>query len=337
MIYHKTATEPSFPRWHTCCSLIVQEPIKMNAQKTIKERITCHSVGLHSGRKVRMTIFPAGTDTGIVFHRRDVPGGSEIRAHLNNVSDTTLATTLGLNGTRISTVEHLLSALYGMGIDNAVVEVDSFEVPIMDGSALPFVHMFKKTGIVDQQAPRKMAVITRPVEVTEGECRAAFTPSDTFEITYVIDFAHPVIGTQSYHMLFSPESYEREICEARTFGFLHQVEFLQARGLALGGSLKNAIVLDEEKVINKEGLRVPDEFVKHKILDAIGDLSLLGMPIVGHFSAYKSGHKLNNLLLRKLEESRDCWKIVEGGRGSSADTVSFPGDGDSRQRISHLS
>lgn len=309
----------------------------MNSQKTLKERIACHSVGLHSGRKVRMTIFPAGANTGIVFHRRDVPDGGEIPAHANNVSDTTLATTLGTNGTRISTVEHLLSALYGTGIDNAIVEVDSFEVPIMDGSALPFVHMIRKIGIIDQQVPRKVAVITSPVEVTEGECRAAFTPSDEFEITYVIDFTHPAIGTQSYHMIFSPESYERDICSARTFGFLHQVEFLQARGLALGGSLKNAVVLDEEKVINKEGLRVPYEFVKHKILDAIGDLSLLGMPIVGHFSAYKSGHKLNNLLLKKLEESKDCWKIIEDGKDSHADGISYPDGGNSRRSVSVLS
>ena len=280
-------------------------------QKTIRDKITCKSIGLHSGRKVNMTILPADENTGIVFHRKDLKEGSEIPAILSNVSDTTLATTIGSNGTRISTVEHLLSALFGMGIDNAVVEVDSFEIPIMDGSALPFVNLLEKAGIQIQNESKREVRIKEAISVTDGVGRATLLPAEKFEITYEIDFTHPTIGRQSYHVIFSRDIYVRNICKARTFGFLHEVEYLQAKGLALGGSLKNAIVLDEEKVINKEGLRCPDEFVKHKILDAVGDLSLLGMPIIGHFVAYKSGHKLNNLLLQKLVAQRDHWEIID--------------------------
>ena len=280
-------------------------------QKTIKNNITCKSIGLHSGRRVNMTILPADESTGIIFHRKDLEKGSEIPAILSNVSDTTLATTIGSNGTRISTVEHLLSALFGMGIDNAVVEVDSFEIPIMDGSALPFVNLLEKAGIQVQNESKRRVRIKEAISVTDGVGQATFLPAEKFEITYEIDFTHPVIGRQSYHMNFSRDRYVRNICKARTFGFLHEVEYLQAKGLALGGSLKNAIVLDEEKIINKEGLRCPDEFVKHKILDAVGDLSLLGMPIIGHFVAYKSGHRLNNLLLQKLVAQKDHWEIID--------------------------
>lgn len=282
----------------------------MYIQKTIENEIKCQSVGLHSGRKINMTIKPAGVDEGIVFYRSDLPGSGGIRAEPTNVSDTTLATTLGMNGTRISTVEHLLSAFFGMGVDNAVVETDSFEIPIMDGSSLLFVDFLKNAGIKSQDKSKRFVVIKEPVSVSDNEGRAALLPYPESRITYDIDFSHPLIGKQSYDMIFSHDTYEKSICAARTFGFLQEVEYLQARGLALGGSLNNAIVLDDEKVINKEGLRFPDEFVKHKILDAIGDLSLLGMPIIGHFVAYKSGHKLNNLLLRKLLDHRECWETV---------------------------
>ncbi|MEA3486173.1 MAG: UDP-3-O-acyl-N-acetylglucosamine deacetylase [Thermodesulfobacteriota bacterium] len=282
----------------------------MYIQKTIENEIKCQSVGLHSGRKINMTIKPAGVDEGIVFYRSDLPGSGGISADPTNVSDTTLATTLGMNGTRISTVEHLLSAFFGMGVDNAVVETDSFEIPIMDGSSLPFVDFLKNAGIKSQDKSKRFVVIKEPVSVSDNEGRAALLPYPESRITYDIDFSHPLIGKQSYDMIFSHDTYEKSICAARTFGFLQEVEYLQARGLALGGSLNNAIVLDDEKVINKEGLRFPDEFVKHKILDAIGDLSLLGMPIIGHFVAYKSGHKLNNLLLRKLLDHRECWETV---------------------------
>jgi UDP-3-O-[3-hydroxymyristoyl] N-acetylglucosamine deacetylase len=279
-------------------------------QRTIKQEINCRNIGLHSGRKVGMTIKPAGVDEGIVFIRRDLPDKVSIKADFQNVRDTILATTVGLNGASVSTVEHLLSAFCGMGVDNAVVEVDAPEIPIMDGSALPFVKLLKDVGTEIQNKCKKLLVVMKPVSVTDGDGKAMFLPSREFKITYEIDFEHPIIGRQAYHMTFSDVIYEKDICAARTFGFLKDVEYLQAKGLALGGSLKNAVVLDDQKVINKEGLRCDDEFVKHKILDAIGDLSLLGMPIIGHFIAYKSGHRLNNLLLKELMAHKECWKIV---------------------------
>jgi UDP-3-O-[3-hydroxymyristoyl] N-acetylglucosamine deacetylase len=257
-----------------------------------------------------MVIRPAGVGEGIVFVRGDLSGNNRIKANVNNVRDTTLATTLGLNGVTVSTVEHLMSAFSGMGVDNATVEVDAPEVPIMDGSARPFVNLLKDVGTRVQGKGKKLLVIKDKIAVSEGEGTAMFLPSPEFRITYKIEFNHPAIGIQSYHMNFSDVSYEEEICAARTFGFLRDVEYLQAKGLALGGSLKNAVVLDDRRIINKDGLRFPDEFVKHKILDAIGDLSLLGIPIIGHFVAYKSGHRLNNLLLKELLIRKECWVLV---------------------------
>ena len=279
-------------------------------QKTVKEEINFRSVGLHSGRKVGMTIKPAEADAGIVFVRKDVTSDNRIAADIQNVTDTTLATTLGVNGTRVHTVEHLLSAFRGLGIDNAVVEVDTFEVPIMDGSSQPFISTLKKVGLMTLRKPRRYLKVKKTVSVSEGESMAMLEPSPDFRITYKIDFPHPAVGTQSFHMVFTPEAYEKEISSARTFGFLRDVEYLQAKGLALGGSLQNAVVLDDERVINKEGLRSPDEFVKHKILDAVGDLYLIGMPILGHFTAYKSGHRLNTQLLKALLAGEDSWEIV---------------------------
>ena len=284
----------------------------MHLQRTLKKETSCFSIGLHTGRKINMKIKPAPADTGVVFVRKDLPDAGHIHARYDNVSDTTLATTIGSNGVTVSTVEHLLSAFSGMGVDNAIIELDSFEVPVMDGSALPFVNMLKEVGTHVQKKNKKMLIIKKAVSVNSGDCSAMFMPADAFKISYEIEFQHPVIGRQSFHMNFSDEIYEKEICAAQTFGFLKDLEFLQARGLALGGSLKNAIVLDDKKIINKEGQRMPDAFVKHKILDAIGDLFLLGMPIIGHFVAYKSGHRLNNLLLRELMSQPDCWEIVNG-------------------------
>lgn len=258
-----------------------------------------------------MVMRPAGADEGIVFVRADLPGKNRIKAELANVSDTVLATTLGTNGTSVSTVEHLLSAFSGMGVDNAIVELDGPEVPIMDGSALPFVSLLKEVGTKVQGRTKKFIRITKTVAVANNDGYAKLLPAPEFTISYRIDFPHRAIGVQPYEMMFSDIAYEREICAARTFGFLKEVEYLQAKGLALGGSLKNAIVLDDERIINKEGLRFPDEFVKHKILDAIGDLSLMGMPFIGRFVAYKSGHRLNNLLLREVMEHRECWEIVD--------------------------
>ena len=272
----------------------------MQFQRTLKNEIRCKSIGLHSGRKVNMVIKPAATDTGIIFVRSDLTENNHIKAHVNNVSETVLATTLGTNGTRVSTIEHLLSAFRGMGIDNAFVELDAQEVPIMDGSALPFVNLIKNAGTRIQNRERRFLVIKKDVIVSDASGEARLIPSSDFRITYQIDYPHPIIGVQTHEMVFSYDHYEREICRARTFGFLSEVEYMQAKGLALGGSLQNAVILDDEKIINKEGLRCPDELVKHKVLDAIGDLFLLGLPIIGHFIGYKSGHRLNNLLLKKL-------------------------------------
>ena len=282
----------------------------MHLQRTLKKEIFCSSIGLHTGRKVNMKIKPAPADNGIIFVRKDLPDAKPIAADFKMVCDTTLATTIGYEGVTVSTVEHLMSAFSGMGLDNAVVEIDSFEVPIMDGSSRPFVNMLKQVGTRPQGKFKKMLVIKKPVSIKEGEGSAMLLPSDEFKITYDIDFAHRVIGRQSYSFIFSDKNYEDSICSARTFGFLKEVEFLQARGLGLGGSLDNAIILDDEKIINKEGLRMPDEFIKHKILDAMGDLFLLGMPIIGHFVAHKSGHRLNNLLLRELMRHENSWEII---------------------------
>jgi UDP-3-O-[3-hydroxymyristoyl] N-acetylglucosamine deacetylase len=282
----------------------------MYLQRTLRGEIECKSNGLHSGRKVSMKIRPADVDEGIVFIRTDLPGSHRVRAEIGNVCDTTLATTIGNNGSAVSTIEHLMSAFSGMGIDNAIVEVNAPEVPIMDGSALPFVRMLKTVGTRIQGKCKKLLVINEAVSIEDGVGAAMLLPASEFKITYKIDFDHPAIGQQTYHMIFSDTHYEEEICAARTFGFLKDVETLQARGLALGGSLQNAVVLNEKKIINKEGLRCPNEFVKHKILDAIGDLSLLGMPIIGHFIAYKSGHRLNNQLLQEVLARPQSWSLV---------------------------
>ncbi|MBE3138414.1 MAG: UDP-3-O-acyl-N-acetylglucosamine deacetylase [Actinobacteria bacterium] len=282
----------------------------MHLQRTLKKEISCSSIGLHTGRKVNMKIKPAPVDTGVIFIRKDLSNTEPIHADFNKVSDTTLATSLGSNGVTVATVEHILSAFSGMGVDNAIIELDSFEVPIMDGSSLPFVNLLKEVGTNVQEKNKKLLVIKKPVSVKEGDGSAALLPAEEFKITYEIDFQHAAIGKQSYSVTFSDEKYEKEICASRTFGFLRDVEYLQAKGLGLGGSLENVIILDDQKIINKEGLRSPDEFVKHKILDAIGDLFLLGMPIIGHFVAYKSGHRLNNLLLKELMCKKDCWEIV---------------------------
>lgn len=283
----------------------------MKEQRTLKKEIFCSSIGLHSGRRINMVIRPAPAGAGVLFVRKDLPDAKPIPALYNMVCDTSLATTIGHDKATVSTVEHILSAFSGTGLDNAIVELDSFEVPIMDGSAQPFVNMLKEVGALYQGKSKKMLVIKKPVSVKEGEGSAMFLPAPEFKISYEIEFASRVIGKQTYSFIFNDKNYEDAICSARTFGFLKDVEFLQARGLGLGGSLDNAIILDEDKVINRNGLRMPDEFVRHKILDAIGDLFLLGMPIIGHFIAYKSGHRLNNLLLRELMRQESSWHIIE--------------------------
>lgn len=283
----------------------------MLKQMTVARKVGCSGIGLHTGVNCSLTVSPAEPDTGIIFIRRDVPKEVKIKAHIDNVVDATLATTLGAEGVKISTVEHLLAAFAGLGIDNAVVEVEGPEVPIMDGSAEPFHVLIKRAGIQRQDKVKKFVIIKHPVTVTEDDRQATLLPSNDFKISYTIDFKHPLISNQYYLIQISNGNFEREICPARTFGFLKDYEILKARGFARGGSLNNAIVVDERKVLNAEGLRFHDEFVRHKILDSIGDLWLIGAQVIGHFIGYKSGHTLNHKLIHKLLAHKDWWELVE--------------------------
>jgi UDP-3-O-[3-hydroxymyristoyl] N-acetylglucosamine deacetylase len=281
-------------------------------QRTLKNVIRATGVGLHTGEKVYLTLRPAAPDTGIVFRRVDLQPAVEIRACAENVGDTRLSSTLVQNGVRVSTVEHLLSAFAGLGIDNAYVDVSAPEVPIMDGSAGPFVFLLQSAGVEEQNAPKRFIRIKRKIEVREGDKRAGFEPFDGFKVTFAIDFDHPAFNerTQYASVDFSSTSFVREVSRARTFGFLRDIEMLRQRELALGGSMDNAIVVDDYRILNEDGLRYEDEFVKHKILDAIGDLYLLGHSLIGAFVGYKSGHALNNRLLRALIQQQDAWEEV---------------------------
>jgi len=289
-------------------------------QRTLKNMIRATGVGLHTGTKVYMTLRPAAADTGIVFRRTDLTPQVEIKGEPYSVGDTRLSSCLEKNNARVFTVEHLMSALAGLGIDNAYVDLSAPEVPIMDGSAGPFVFLLQSAGIEEQNAPKKFVRILRPVEVSEGDKWVRFEPYSGFKLTMGIDFAHPVFdkADQSITVDFSTTSYIKEVSRARTFGFMQDVETLRAQGLALGGSLDNAIVMDEYRVLNTDGLRYEDEFVKHKVLDAIGDLYLLGHPLIGAFSGHKSGHTLNNRLLRQLLEDKPSWEFVSFERDEDA-------------------
>jgi UDP-3-O-[3-hydroxymyristoyl] N-acetylglucosamine deacetylase len=289
-------------------------------QRTLKNMIRATGVGLHTGAKVYMTLRPASAHTGIVFRRTDLTPQVEIKGEPYSVGDTRLSSCLEKNNARIFTVEHLMSALAGLGIDNAYVDLSAPEVPIMDGSAGPFVFLLQSAGIEEQNAPKKFVRILRPVEVSEGDKWVRFEPYSGFKLTMGIDFAHPVFdkASQSVTVDFSTTSYVKEVSRARTFGFMQDVETLRAQGLALGGSLDNAIVMDEYRVLNTDGLRYEDEFVKHKVLDAIGDLYLLGHPLIGAFSGHKSGHALNNRLLRRLLEDKPSWEFVSFERDEDA-------------------
>ena len=281
-------------------------------QRTLKQRASLDGIGLHSGAKVRLTLAPAPIDSGIVLIRTDVCPRVEIAALAEHVVDTTMNTSLGRAGVRIGTVEHLLAALAGSGIDNARVEVEGPEVPILDGSAEPFVKLVREAGIHEQRATRRYLLVRKPVVVSDGDKQARLSPSrGKFSISYTIDFQHPLISDQKYKLEMNDRSFQREIARARTFGFKRDVERLHRAGLALGGSLENAVVVDDFNILNPEGLRFPDEFVRHKILDALGDLSLLGMPIIGHLNAVKSGHALNHQLVRKVLAEREAWEIVQ--------------------------
>jgi UDP-3-O-[3-hydroxymyristoyl] N-acetylglucosamine deacetylase len=284
----------------------------MVGQRTLKNTIRATGVGLHTGKKVLMTLRPAPPDSGIVFRRSDLAQSVDIRAHAENVGDTTLGTTLVKGDVRVSTVEHLLSAFAGLGIDNAIVEVSAPEVPIMDGSAGPFVFLLQSAGIEEQRAPKHFVRIKKRIRVDEGDKWAQFDPFDCFKVNFEIEFNHPIFKrrAQRASMDFSTTSFLKEVSRARTFGFMRDLEMLRARNLALGGNLDNAIVLDDFRVLNEDGLRYEDEFVKHKILDAIGDLYLLGHSLIGEFSGYKSGHSLNNKLLRTLLRDHSTWEDV---------------------------
>ena len=283
----------------------------MLKQRTLSSKIKASGVGLHTGKKISLTLKPAPTNSGISFIRTDIKA-EPIRASLENVFDTRLSTTLSNSHVKISTVEHLLSALAGLGIDNADIELDGPEVPIMDGSARPFVFMIQSAGIQEQNDSKKFIKIKKTIEVKEDEKWAKIEPFEGFKVAFTIDFNHPAFNesTQSSEIDFSSVSYLSQVSRARTFGFAKDIELLRRNNLALGGSVNNAIVIDDYKVINEEGVRFQDEFVKHKILDAIGDLYLLGHGLIGSFSAYKSGHQLNNLLLRELVNNQDAWEEV---------------------------
>ena len=292
----------------------------MIRQRTLKNVIRATGVGLHTGEKVYLTLRPAAPDTGIVFRRVDLDPPVDIAARPENVGETQLSTTLVRDGVRISTVEHLLSAMAGLGIDNAYVDLSAPEVPIMDGSAGPFVFLIQSAGIEEQNAPKRFIRIRKRVEVRDGDKWARFEPFDGFKVAFSIDFDHPVFRRHTQHaeIDFSMTSFVKEVSRARTFGFMRDIERLRAHNLALGGSLDNAVVVDDYRVLNEEGLRYEDEFVKHKILDAIGDLYLLGRSLVGAFCGHKSGHALNNRLLRELLARRDAWEEITFEDGAEA-------------------
>jgi len=284
----------------------------MIKQRTLKNTIRATGVGLHTGDKIYLTLHPAAVDSGIKFRRVDFAEPVTIDAIPYNVGETTLSTTLVKNDVKISTIEHLLSAMAGLGIDNAVIDVTAAEVPIMDGSAGPFVFLIQSAGVVEQDAPKKYIKIKHEVKVHDGDKWAAFLPMDGFKVTFTIDFEHPAFdeNVKTATMDFSSTTFVREVSRARTFGFMKDIEFLRENNLALGGSLDNAIVIDDDKILNEGGLRYADEFVKHKMLDAIGDLYLLGHSLIGEYQGYKSGHGLNNQLLRALMDDTDAWETV---------------------------
>ena len=284
----------------------------MIRQRTLKNIIRATGVGLHTGKKVYLTLRPAPEDTGIIFTRTDLDVEVEVPARPENVSDTRLSTTLEREGIKISTVEHLMSAFAGMGIDNAYVELSAPEVPIMDGSAGPFVFLLQSAGILEQKKLKQFIRIKKPCIVQEDDKWVKFEPFNGFKVSFAIDFDHPILqnSTQTASVDFSTTSFVKEVSRARTFGFMDDLEALRNAGLAQGGSFDNAIVMDSFHILNDDGLRYEDEFVKHKVLDAIGDLYLLGHPLIGEFSAHKSGHALNNRLLRQLIKDETAWELV---------------------------
>lgn len=286
----------------------------MKNQKTIRQAVSISGTGLHSGKRVTLTLLPARANTGIRFVRSDLPESIEIQANVRNVHSTTLCTTLAAGDVKVSTVEHLMSALWAMGIDNVLCSVDGQEVPILDGSAVPFAQLIRKAGVKTQRAARRFLVAHKTIELRSGDRWAILKPSREFKIRYTIDFPHPVIGKQSFDF-DSNTDFLKEIAPCRTFGFLKDVERMQAMGLALGGSLQNAVVLDDQKALNPEGLRFQDEFVRHKVLDAIGDFSLIGYPILAEIELHRAGHELQTRLVQELLEQPGAFSIYVPERG----------------------
>ncbi len=297
----------------------------MIKQRTLKNSIRATGVGLHTGEKVTLTLRPAAINTGIIFHRSDLEPPVSIRAAAENVGDTRLSTTLVKGDVRVSTVEHLLSAVAGLGIDNLHVDVSAPEVPIMDGSAGPFVFLLQSAGLKEQNAAKKFIRIKRAVEIHDEDKWVRFEPYQGFKVGFCIDFEHPMFtsGSQRAELDFSSTSFVREVSRARTFGFMRDIEALRANQLALGGSLDNAIVLDDFKILNEDGLRYENELVKHKILDVVGDLYLLGHSLIGAFTGHKSGHALNNQLIRQLKLDREAWELVTFEDESQPLPISF--------------
>jgi len=287
-------------------------------QKTIRDSVKFEGIGLHSGENVGMVLCPAPPDTGVVFRSN----GVSIAALHENVADTSYATSLLKDGVRVRTVEHLLSALAGLSIDNLYVELSGDELPIMDGSAWPFVKALKEAGLVTQGAPRRFLKVVRPITVHEGDKSATLLPSSVTQMTFRIDFDHPMLHDQRYAMELDPEGFEVELSKARTFAFRRDADMLTRAGLGKGGSAENVVILEEDGIFNEEGLRYPDEFVRHKMMDAVGDLSLIGMPFIGHLVADKSGHKLNQRLVAEVMRQTGSWIVVEGGATEQADVSS---------------
>jgi UDP-3-O-[3-hydroxymyristoyl] N-acetylglucosamine deacetylase len=284
----------------------------LQKQKTVKNRIICSGIGLHSGKKVNMVINPAGVNQGIVFKRNDIKDKSPfIKALYNNVTETNLGTTISnQEGVSVATIEHLMSALACFGIDNAIIEVDVPEIPVMDGSSAPFVFLIECAGVKTLDAPRNYIKVLKEISYQDGDKTVSLKPSEEFKCSFEIDFANAVVGIQKKTMTINEDIYKDEIAKARTFGFVHEVEYLRQNGLAMGGSLENAIVIDGDKILNKSGLRYSDEFVRHKILDAIGDLYLAASPILGAYDSKKGGHGLNNVILHKLFTDTTNYKMV---------------------------
>ncbi len=292
----------------------------MVKQRTLKNSVQATGVGLHTGEKVYLTLRPAPVDNGIVFRRVDMNPVAELKADAMLVHDTRLSTCLEAEGARVATIEHLMSAFAGLGIDNAIVDLTSPEVPIMDGSAGTFIFLLQSAGITEQSAAKKFIRVKKTVEVKDGDKWVRFDPFNGYKLNFTINFSHPVFTStkQEVTVDLGEHSYIKEVSRARTFGFMHDVENMRAQGLALGGNLDNAIVMDEYRVINPDGLRSDDEFVKHKVLDAIGDLYLLGHPLIGAFSGYKSGHALNNALLRAMLADESTWEFVTYDKNEEA-------------------